>query len=214
MAGSGVPQNLFNSNIRRLLNVKYWLWPDLELGQSLQGPVFSRTQLSDGRSYETVYSVPGLPRARLVGSVVVKSDEESVPYMLSPEFDPEAEVVLNEAAPLALQGGPVTGTVRWLERSPNRLRLSVTTQQPAMLVVADNWFAAWRATVDGAEQPVMRAYHSLRAVPVPVGEHTVEMVYESALVRTSIWISLVLFMAVVAAGGFDLWRGRRTVGAH
>jgi len=214
MAGSDVPQNLFNSNIRRLLNVKYWLWPDLELGQSLQGPVFSRTRLSDGRIYETVYTIPGLPRARLVGSAVVKSDKEAVPYMLSPEFAPETEVVLNEAPPLALQGGPVTGTVRWLERSPNRLRLSVTTQQPAMLVVADNWFAAWRATVDGAEQPVMRAYHSLRAVPVPVGEHTVEMVYESALVRTSIWISLVLFMAVVAAGGFDLWRGRRTVGAH
>ena len=40
------------------------------------------------------------------------------------------------------------------------------------------------------------------------------MVYESDLVRMSIWISVFLFLAVVGAGGFDLWRGRRTMEAH
>ena len=214
MVGSGVPENLFNSNIRRLLNVKYWLWPDYELGRSIEGTIFSRTQLSDGRAYETVFIEPALPRARLVGGVVIKSDEEAVPYMLSPAFDPETEVVLTEAPALALRGGAVEGSVTWLERTPNRMRFSVTTQQPALLVVSDNWFSAWKATVNGAEQPVLRAYHSLRAVPIPVGEHTVEMVYDSALVRTSMWISLMLFLAVVGAAGFDLWRGRRTVEAH
>ena len=150
----------------------------------------------------------------LVGGAVIKSDEEAVPYMLSPDFDPEAEVVLTEAPALALQGGAVEGNVTWLERTPNRLRFSVTTEQPALLVVSDNWFPAWKATVNGAEQPVLRAYHSLRAVPIPTGQHTVEMVYESALVRTSIWISLVPFMAVVAPAGFHFLRGRRTVEAH
>ena len=134
--------------------------------------------------------------------------------MLSGDFDPETEVVLTEAPPLALQGGLIAGTVTWLERTPNRLRFAVHTQQPALLVVSDNWFPAWRATVNGAEQPLLRAYHSLRAVPIPTGEHTVEMVYESALVRTSIWISLLLFLAVVGAAGFDLWRERRTREAH
>ena len=214
MVGSGMPDNLFNVNIRRLLNVRYVLWPDYELGQSIDGAVFSRTQLSDGRPYETVFAEPGLPRARLVGGVVIKSDEEVVTYMLSADFDPETEVVLTEAPPLALQGGPVAGTVTWLERTPNRLRLAVATEQPALLVVSDNWFPAWRATVNGTEQPLLRAYHSLRAVPIPAGEHTVEMVYESALVRTSIWISLLLFLAVVGAAGFDLWRERSTREAH
>jgi hypothetical protein len=214
MVGSGAPENLFNGSIRRLLNVKYLLWPDYEFGQSLDGPVFSRTELSDGRPYETVFTEPGLPRARLVGGAVIKSDAEAVPYMLSEDFDPETEVVLTEAPPLALEGGPVAGTVTWLERTPNRLRLLVTTEQPALLVIADNWFPAWQATVDGGEQPILRAYHSLRAVAVPTGEHTVEMVYESALVRISTRISLLLFILVVGAAGFDLWRGRRTREAH
>jgi hypothetical protein len=214
MVGSGAPENLFNGNIRRLLNVKYLLWPDAEFGQSLEGPIFSRTQFNDGRPHETVFAEPGLPRARLVGGAVIKSDAEAVPYMLSEEFDPETQVVLTDAPPLALQEGPVAGTVTWLERTPNRLRLSVTTEQPAMLVIADNWFPAWRATVDGGEQPVLRAYHTLRTVPIPAGEHTVEMTYESDLVRISTQISLLLFFLVVGAGGFDLWRGRRTREAH
>ena len=214
MVGSGPPENLFNANIRRLLNVKYFLWPDYEFGQSIDGPIFSRTELNDGRPYETLFSEPFLARARLVGGVVIKSDAEAVSYMLSGDFAPEAEVVLTEVPPLALQGGPVSGTVTWMERTPNRLRLSVTTQQPALLVIADNWFPAWQATVDGREQPILRAYHSLRAVPIPIGEHTVEMVYESALVRISTRISLLLFFLVLGAAAFDLWHGRRTRETH
>jgi len=214
MVGSGMPDNLFNANIRQLLNTKYMLWPDYEFGQSIEGPIFSRTRIADGQPYETVFMEGGLPRARLVGSAVIKPDEEAVSYMLSPKFNPETEVVLTESPPLALPGRAVEGSVTWLERTPNRLRFSVTTQEPALLVIADNWFPAWRATVNGTEQPILRAYHSLRAVPIPRGEHTVEMVYESDLVRISTRISLLLFLAVVVAASFDLWCGRRTREAH
>jgi hypothetical protein len=209
MAGSGSAVNLGEANIRRLLNVKYILWPDLEMGGSIEGPVIARLELQDGRPFETIFTDPGLPRARLVGSVAIKSDEEAVPYMLSEAFDPEVEVVLTEEPPLALQPGPITGSVEWVERGPDRMRLAVTTDKPAMLVIADNWFPAWRATVDGGEVPVMRAYHSLRAVPVPIGDHSVELYYKSDLVSRSLWLSIVLFLAVTGAAGFDLWRDRR-----
>ena len=50
MVGSSEPVNLYeNSNIRRLLNVKYILWPDLEMGGSIQGPAIAQLQLQDGR---------------------------------------------------------------------------------------------------------------------------------------------------------------------
>jgi len=208
MVGSGMPENLFDRDIRRLLNVKYILWPDYATGQSIQGPVVSRLELQDGRPYETILAEPGLPRARLVGAAVVKSDAEAVPYMLSDEFDPEAEVVLTEAAPIALDGGPVEGTVAWIERSPNRLLLAVSTDRPALLVVSDNWFPAWRATIDGQEAPVLRAYHTLRAVPVPAGDHTVEMSYRSDVVRWSLLVSVLLFVGLVGATGVQMWRER------
>lgn len=199
MVGSSFPENLLNPNIRRILNVRYLLWPDYEIGQSVDGPVLSRTTLSDGRPYETMLTDVGLPRARLVGSAVVKEDGEAVPYMLSDAFDPEGEVVLPAPPPVDLPGAPVRGEVRWVERNPNTLRLEVESDAPALLVVADNWFPAWQAVVNGTEAPVLRAYHTLRAVPVPEGSSTVEMTYRSSLVSWSAWLSAILTAGLLLA---------------
>jgi hypothetical protein len=208
MVGSGAPMNLLqNTNIRRILNVRYILWPDALLGE-VQGTVVSRTALPDGRPYETMLADNGLPRARLVGGAVVQPDEQAVEYMLSPDFDPEREVVLAEASPIELDGEPAVGSVIWVSRSPNELTLSVTTERPALLVVADNWFPAWHATVDGADAPILRAYHTLRAVPLGAGEHTVDMYYDSAPVSRSLWLSLIVFVALVGATGVGMWLER------
>src|SRR5690606_23127195 len=207
--GSSLPRNLLHPNVRRILNVRYLLWPDLEMGQSLQGAFLSQRTLADGRPYETMFPDDGLPRARLVGSAVVRSDAEAVAYILSDAFDPESEVVLPEAPDLALSGGPVDGAVEWLERTANRHRLSVSSDRPALLAVADNWFPAWRVTLDGAEAPLLRANHALRAVPVPSGESTVEMEYASSVVATSFWISLLLTLGLGGATIFGLLRDRR-----
>lgn len=213
MVGSGLPQNLVDEDLRRLLNVRYVLWPDYQFGGRLPGeaaPAISRLQLQDGTPYESVYAVADLPRARLVGSAVVRSDEEAVGYMLSEAFDPALEVVLSEPSPLALDGAPSDGTVAWTERSPNRLALSVTTERPALLVIADNWFPAWKATVDGESADVLRAYHTLRAVPVPAGRHTVEMVYESGIARLGLWLTILLSLGLIGATGTQVVRERRS----
>lgn len=201
MVGSGFPENLVNPNIRRLLNVRYILWPEWQLGPVGDQGVVSRTSGPDGQPYETLLAEPGLPRARLVGAATVVPDGQAVAYMLSAEFAPEREVVLSEALPVALEdASPVAGEVSWQERSPNRLRLAVTSDRPALLVVADNWFPAWHATVDGAEAPVLRAYHTLRAVPVPAGASTVEMWYASAELARAGWLSLAAFLVLGGLG--------------
>lgn len=210
MAGSGLPLNLVQSgNIRALLNVRYILWPDLAMGRSPAGPVVSRTHTPDGRVLESVFEETGLPRARLAGLATVKSDEEAVPYMLSPEFDPKAEVVLAGPPPFELGGGSVDGDVTWLERGPDRLRLEVFSDRPALLVIADNWYPAWRARVNGEDAPVLRAYHSLRAVPVPAGSSEVEMWYESRLVRWTLVPGIIVLTAMILANAFNIWRRRR-----
>jgi hypothetical protein len=209
MVGSGFPDNLVNPNVRRLLNVRYILWPDWQLGPVGDQGVLARTTQQGGEPYETLLADAGLPRARLVAAATVKSDQEAVRYMLSQAFDPAAEVVLADAPPVALDGGPVSGEVRWEERSPNRLRLSVTSDRPALLVVADNWFPAWKATVNGAEAPVLRAYHTLRAVPVPAGASTVEMSYRSRTLILSLWLSVVALSALAGLGTWGLFRDRR-----
>ena len=210
MVGSGLPMNLLDEDIRRLLNVEYILWPDYQFGQSLGDlSVLSRTQLQDGTPYETVHRVRSLPRARLVGSATVKQDAEAVGYMLSSDFDPVREVVLAEPPPIPLDGEPVTGSVVWQERTINRQVLSVSSDRPALLVISDNWFPAWRANIDGIDTPIIRAYHTLRAVPVDAGSHTVEMVYESDVVRRSFWLSIILLLSLSGTSGYHFWREKR-----
>jgi hypothetical protein len=210
MVGSGAPQNLHVSDrIRRLLNVRYILWPNWQLGPAPGGTVVSESRYADGRVHETLLAEGGLPRARLVADAVVKPDAEAVPYMLSADFAPEREVVLPEPPPVDLDGGPVEGTVTWEERGTNRLRLSVSADRAALLVIADNWYPAWHAYVDGVEAPVLRAYHTLRAVPVPAGEHAVVMEYRSLVLTRSSFLSIVASLMLAGAVAWQLLFDRR-----
>jgi hypothetical protein len=57
---------------------------------------------------------------------------------------------------------------------------------------------------------VLRAYHTLRAVPVPAGESTVVMEYRSELLATSAWISVVVLLGLAVTGVVGLARRRRS----
>ena len=218
MAGSGLPENLLASaNVLRMLNVRYVLWPD-QLGtpadQGLPADItdnlrrLSSTTIQ-GQPYESVYEFSDLPRARLVADVVVLPDEQAVPHMVSSDFDPARQVVLSDPPPIDLTGGEVVGRVEWIERNNNNMTLRVSADRPAVLVLADNWFPAWKARVGNEEVPVLRANHSLRAVPITAGEHTVEFYYESDELRWSLRLTLLSLAVVAGLIVMDWIRSRR-----
>ncbi len=207
MRGSGQPENLTVPNVYRLLNVRYLLWPTYQLGP-IQGlePV-SSTQVR-GQIYEAIYELPGLPRARLVAQAVLASDATAVATILDPDFEPATTAVLSEDPPLELGGDVAEGEVVWEERGINRRRLRVRTDRPALLVIADNWFPSWRARVDGEEASLLRAYHTLQAVPLTTGEHVVEIDYDSPVLRSSLALSFASLTLVFGVGLGSLVRGR------
>jgi hypothetical protein len=203
MAGSGAPSNLVdpatgqpNLALLATLNVRYVIWPAFRFGAFPAGdPVMASTL--DGESvYEAVYEIPTLPRARLVGRAIVLSDDEVVPYLLSTAYRPEEEVVVTTALETGLLGGSAQGAVTWLDRDPNLQRLSVESEGPALLVVADNWYPAWKGRVDGLETEVLRVNHSLRAVSVPAGQSEVELYYDGGSLRTPLMITLLSLLVV------------------
>jgi hypothetical protein len=216
MVGSGAPENLLdvdtklNLPLLSILNVRYVIWPVQRLGTLPVGePVMASSM--DGRTpYEATYEIPTLPRARLVGEAVVLPEQETVAYLLSSLFRPDREVVLNEEAPIALSGGTVEGQIQWLERGLNRMRLSVQADRDALLVLSDNWFPAWKARVNGEGAPVLRANHTLRAVPVPAGASEVEVYFDVGTLRGAFLVSLASLVALGLLGGGSYWRRRRS----
>jgi hypothetical protein len=219
MEGSGLPEHIvpeFNPNVMRILNIRYLLWPEAQYGPINGAEPLNTTTLADGRPYASIYPYPGLPRARIVGEAVVVSDDRTLATVLGAEgtYDPALQTVLTEPPPIELGGAGVTGSATWVERTPNRLVLEVEASGPALLVLSENWFPSWRASVDGDPVRVLRADHTLRAVAVPSGNHRVEMWYESSLLRLSAGLSAacVLVLGIVAGAGARRGRHRKKAG--
>jgi hypothetical protein len=189
--------------VLRLLNVRYVLVPGLLEGVE---PVAQSRRIA--QRPQAIFEVDALPRARLVADAVVVPDDQAVARILDPTFDVARSAVLAEEPPIQLPGGAATGEVRWLERGLNGMRLQVRSEGPALLVLADNWFPGWHARVDGRETPVLRAYHTLRAVPVGAGEQTVELYYESSVLRLSSMLSAAALALLLAAAAVSLLRSR------
>ena len=80
---------------------------------------------------------------------------------------------------------------------------------PGLLVLSDVYYPAWKAYVDGRPVPIRLADGLLDSVPVPAGEHTVELRYESWTLWVGIATSLVACAALIAlalAVGVQRWR--------
>jgi uncharacterized membrane protein YfhO len=76
------------------------------------------------------------------------------------------------------------------------------------VVLSDVHYPGGRATVDGRPARLDRVNYLFRGVPVPAGEHVVEMRYRPASWRAG-WIVSLLAVAVVAGVAAAGLRGRR-----
>jgi hypothetical protein len=192
-----------NARVLQLLNVR-----DLVSGVLLQSSEVQ--EVFRGRA-AVVYELPwALPRAYVVSEFEVLPDSLALRRLLDPEFDLTRSAVLDQA-PGELEPG-ATGRVAWRVRELDALALEVVASGPALLVVSDNWYPAWQATVDGMPVPVLRANYTLRAVRVPAGSHEVRFEYRSKLFRAAAGTSLISTLAVftiVALGLRQTARRRR-----
>jgi hypothetical protein len=153
-----------------------------------------------------------LPRAYLVGKVDVVPDDSAVNHLLAQGYDLKGTAVLPEPLPagVTIQPDP-KGSVQWVQREPNTQKLTVTTDKPALLMVLDNYYHAWRASVDGNAVPILRANYVFRAIPVQPGTHEVTFRYDTGYLKAPALISAVILIAlmVVAFGGTLRERFRR-----
>ncbi|HWN93566.1 MAG TPA: YfhO family protein, partial [Methylomirabilota bacterium] len=94
--------------------------------------------------------------------------------------------------------------VRFTSRS---IEAQVTASAPTLVVIAQSFYPAWHATVDGDRVPLLRANVAFQAVPVPAGEHRLRLVYSDRAFHLGGAIS----GGTVLACLFFWWRfGRRS----
>jgi hypothetical protein len=191
-----------------LLNVKYVL-TDRE---TIEAPAerVATGQAADGRETYLYRLADPAPRAWLVGEVVVEPDPDRQWQRLAdPGFDPRRQVLLAEPVdvPGAQPGPDCSGTITWQERAPERLALDVQSQQACVLVLSELAYPGWRATIDGAETPLLRADGLLRGLVLPAGEHRIELVFRPTIVYWGWAITLASLLAIALLILWS-WRSR------
>lgn len=134
------------------------------------------------------YNSNALPRAFPVHEYAVVVDPDSaVAYVASPQFDPTKIVLLDEEPlfePSRLTFDKVE-ECEIIEYQPGYVKLAVLLKAPAFVVLADSYYPAWKAYINGDPTKIYRAYSALRAIGVPAGEHVIEFVYKSSTYSTS-----------------------------
>jgi hypothetical protein len=181
-------QRLPVDRLRSLLSVRYLISQD----QAVPAGARLMTRVGDAVLYRLAEP---LPRVWVTGNVLVEPDpSRALATLASTDFDPRASVILSDRPALPLDSS-ASGSATVTSFQPGRLDLDVQASGPAMMVVSELYYPGWRATVDGKETPIYRADHALRAVMVPAGRHTVEMVFDPLSFRVGAIISLATILA-------------------
>lgn len=72
---------------------------------------------------------------------------------------------------------------------PQEFSAVVELNVDALCVFSEAYYPGWRAFVDGRETPLYRSDYYLRALVVPAGAHTLDMVYDPQSVKVGMGIS-------------------------
>jgi hypothetical protein len=176
-----------------------------------EGAWFARV-IDGGTTATSIYeNRRAFPRAWLAHSVEVEPDPAARPARLTdPTFDARNTALLPAplpaGQPLPAEPPPsAEDTVTITRYAGETVEIATSSPAAGVLVLADQAFPGWTATVDGATTPLYLADHALRGVYVPAGRHSVRFSYEPL----SFWLGAVLTGLALLISGVLLGRGRR-----
>ncbi len=127
--------------------------------------------------------------------------------------DDELRAQLEAASAAGPQGwwrlGTTDGAVEITGYAPEKVRLRVASDEPALLLLKDAIYPGWRVEIDGVEADLLRANVLHRAVLLPGGEHTVTFRYEPEELVAGGLISVAALVVVALLLAWPAITGRR-----
>jgi hypothetical protein len=177
-----------------LLGTKYLLQPRaLEIESDPRGPgrVSSWKKVKEFATPGSVYSflsggmatLPAydiyeneawLPRAFVVHDWKTVDSSWTLSQFSATDFRKQALLLDSDLPPVPSATG--TDSVTFLEQTPDRIALRVSTTQPGFLVLTENAYPGWTCTIDGRQTPIRSADISFQGVFVTAGN--CEVVFE------------------------------------
>jgi hypothetical protein len=166
----------------------------------------------------SLFELPGEHPFAWVAPAIVKSPDQSVLEALrAPNFPVRAVALFDtssrvQAAVITALPAPLSIATTVSRYEPGHIALSLTAPAPkgSALVVSENYYPGWHATVDGKPVNVERADFVLMGIALPEGAKQVELRFTSGSYETgkTITLAALLIAVLLAAVGFTLDRPR------
>lgn len=209
---------LFTANVLALTNTGYFLTniPELPfIGNTtmVKGPVVNA---AGDTTY--LYRVNHRNPYSWVTPVAVKApDDQVLATVLNPRFDVTRAALFDTSAQVtsagAIQALPAPLSISTSVRSyaPGSVKIDLSAPAPAgaSLIVSENYYPGWIASVDGKPAHLGRADYSLIGVELPAGARNVELTFTSPAYqrgKSVTWVAIFLGLVVLAGG---TWSDRR-----
>jgi hypothetical protein len=175
-----------------LLNTRYVIVPRARTEAS---PVLHRyLQVYADEQVTILENLSALPRAWIVHTATQADPDAASPAELLTTGDVDGRLMaILEQPPPALEfpANPSLDRADLTDYQADSLSLRTYSEASGLVVLSEIYYPSWTAYVDGNPTRLYVADGVLRAVPVPAGEHRVELRFESATLEYGVFISLI-----------------------
>jgi Bacterial membrane protein YfhO len=169
-----------------------------------------------GRDGVVYSNARALPRVFVVDRQrVVASDSAALDAVLAPGFDGRSTAVTE--TPIAGLGGSgksggagagAGASARLADYGAQRVVIDASASRRSLVVLTDDYYPGWSATVDGRPATVRRVDYLLRGVVVGPGRHTIVYTYDPSSFTLGLAVSGLSALSVIALAGVQLRRRR------
>jgi hypothetical protein len=221
LGGKGQWRYAGNPNLLDLLAVRFLLLPEAQAVpgyHQVLGPV-TTTPGAPAVLFERD-TVPAY--ARVVAGAAKLAEDQIVPTVLDQRFPYDRLALYSDSATLSPEKirpgqipgpAPVTATVAAWAPGEMRVTLSGAASAPTYLVIGENWYPDWHATVDGKPAAVHRADYTLLSVVLPPRAREVRLWFASSSYPLGKVVTAVALLITLGLYAVPLWR-RRPGTAH
>lgn len=159
-------------------------------------PLSQFTKIYDDSRYQIFRNNTINDRSFVVSSISVKNDkQEIIDTMFTSNLQQEA---VTEEKIDDLDAG-ATGTAKILEYRPDKVSIQAESSGKALLILTDNFYPGWKATVNGDAAKIYRADYTFRGVVIPKGKSIVTFTYLPMSFLVGIYLFFIGVLGIVTS---------------
>jgi hypothetical protein len=203
--------NVGHIHLWDLLAVRFVVLPDT---QGIPGyhQVLGPVTTGAGRTAYLFEADTVPPYIRVVPAAAKVDSSKVVPTLTDPRLDFSRLLLFDQTEainplPVTEMPAPSPSHATFTHWSPGRMSIAIDPAPPqdSYLLVAENWYPDWHASVDGQPVTALRGDQTFLTVPVKAGARQVELQFSSRYFALGKLITMASFLLVLAWSGVAVW---------